>query len=128
MLGFVEKLAAINALADASPGFVWRLKSEEGDATGIRAYDDPLIIVNMSVWATIEDLRNYVYRSAHVEVFRKRKDWFEEMASPSFGLWWLPAGHIPTVDEGKECLNQIEKHGPAPEAFTFRDSFSPPES
>ncbi len=126
MRGFVELLTSVNELAEASPGFIWRLKTDEGDSTGIRAYDDPLMIVNISVWGTLEDLRNYAYRSAHADAFRRRKEWFEPMEAPSLGLWWIPAGRLPAVDEGKACLSRIEARGPTPEAFTFRNSFPPP--
>ena len=127
MRDFVDLLDAVNALADATPGFIWRLKTEEGDATGVRAFDDPLIIVNMSVWSGIEALRAYVYRSSHAYVFRKRKEWFEDVTTPSLALWWIPVGHIPTVDEGKQRLEMLEKDGITPYAFTFKDTFEPPQ-
>ncbi len=126
MRDFVELLDAMNALADATPGFVWRLKTEEGDSTGIRAYDDPLVIVNMSVWSGIEALQDYVYKSSHKYVFRRRKDWFEEMTSPSLALWWIPAGQIPAVEDGKARLEILGKKGPTPDAFTFKETFPPP--
>ena len=124
--GFVALLDAINALADASPGFVWRLKSEGGDATSIRAYEDPLIIVNLSVWTGTDSLKEYTYRNSHAAAFRKRKEWFHEMTGPNFALWWIPAGHIPTVDEGKQRLEMLAKNGPSPESFSFRESFPAP--
>jgi hypothetical protein len=126
MRDFVELLDAVNALADTSPGFVWRLKTETGDATGIRAYADPLIIVNMSVWNGIEALREYVYRSSHAYVFRRRKEWFEETNTPSNALWWIPAGQIPIVDDGKFRLDTLAKGGATPAAFTFKEAFPPP--
>ncbi len=125
MRGFFEQLDAINALADATPGFVWRLQSDAGDATSIRAYEDPLTIVNMSVWTGIEPLKTYAYRSAHAEVFRKRKEWFEELPGPILTLWWIPAGSIPTPEEGKRRLEILEQRGPTVEAFTFRATFPP---
>jgi hypothetical protein len=126
MRGFVEQLDSLNALAEASPGFVWRLKTESGNATDIRAFEDPLIIVNLSVWTGIEPLRDFAYRSAHAQAFRGRKEWFEEMDGPSLALWWIPAGSLPTVDQGKERLGLMAGLGPTREAFTFRNAFPAP--
>lgn len=119
MKGFVDRLDAINALADSSPGFVWRLQTEEGDATSIQAFSDPMLIVNMSVWEDLESLKNYVYKSAHVELIRDRDAWFNKIKNVHQVLWWTPAGHIPTVQEGKEKLALLEKVGPGSDAFTF---------
>jgi hypothetical protein len=127
MRDFVDLLDAVNALADATPGFIWRLKTDEGDATGVKAFEDPLIIVNMSVWGGIEALRDYVYKNSHGYAFRKRKEWFEEMTTPRLALWWIPVGHIPTVEEGKQRLEALEREGPTPIAFTFKDAFEAPQ-
>jgi hypothetical protein len=124
MKGFVDQLSKVNRVAEASPGFIWRLKSEEGDATTIRAYEDELILVNMSVWVSIEALREFTYRSHHAGVFRDRLQWFERSAGAQLALWWIPVGHLPTVEEGKSRLALIEKLGPTPEAFTFKQSFA----
>jgi hypothetical protein len=124
MKGFVDQLSEVNRVAEASPGFIWRLKSEEGDATTIRAYEDELILVNMSVWVSIEALREFTYRSHHAGVFRDRLQWFERSAGAQLALWWIPVGHLPTVEEGKSRLALIEKLGPTPEAFTFKQSFA----
>ena len=126
MRGFVEQLDSLNALAESSPGFVWRLKTESGNATDIRAFDDPLIIVNLSVWSGIEPLKEFAYRSAHAHAFRRRKEWFEEMAAPGLALWWIPEGSLPTVDQGKERLGLMARVGPTCEAFTFRNVFTAP--
>jgi len=127
MEGFRSELARINALADASPGFVWRLQSEAGDATAIRAFDDPLILFNMSVWASLEALHAYVYRSDHVGPLRKRRAWFEPLAGrASLVLWWVPADHVPTVPEAVERLAWLDARGPSAAAFTFREPFPPP--
>jgi hypothetical protein len=126
MKGFVDQLVDVNRAAEASPGFIWRLKSEEGDATNIRAYEDELILVNMSVWESIESLREFTYRSHHVGVFRDRLQWFERIDGAQLALWWIPVGHIPTVEEGKSRLALIEKLGPSPEAFTFKRGFATP--
>lgn len=127
MAEFVARLDEVNALADGSPGFVWRLQTEAGNATYLRPYADERIIVNMSVWETVEDLRNYVYQSRHSEVLRRRRDWFEKLETPVVALWWVPAGHVPSVDEAKKRLVHLEEHGPTPFAFSFRTTFPPEE-
>ncbi|HEX3594081.1 MAG TPA: DUF3291 domain-containing protein [Polyangiaceae bacterium] len=119
MAGFASRLDAINALADAYPGFVWRLRSEAGDATAIRAFDDPLVLVNMSVWESIDALHAYVYRSDHVALVRDRKKWFVPMSGPYYALWWVAPGHRPSVQEGKERLECLAAHGPSEHAFWF---------
>jgi hypothetical protein len=122
---FVEALEPINALADRSPGFVWRLQTEDGDATAIRVFEDDRIIVNMSVWESIEALTGFVYRSGHVDVMRRRREWFERMAEAYVCLWWVPAGHIPSVEEAVERLRFLRRYGPSPRAFTIRTRFEP---
>ena len=126
MEGFVSQLERINAIAEATPGFVWRLQTEEGDATALRPYDDPMMIVNMSVWESLAALHGYVYQSPHVGPLRERKSWFETPSEAILVLWWVPAGHIPTVDEAKERLEHLRRHGPTDRAFTFRQAFPPP--
>ena len=126
MAGFVEQLNPINALADASPGFVWRLQDEAGDATSIRVFEDDRILLNMSVWETIEALQDYVYRSAHLGPLRDRKRWFVVPDEPHLALWWVPAGHLPTPQEAKARLEYLRRHGPTPEAFTFKHAFPAP--
>lgn len=125
MAGFVNGLDEINALADAADGFVWRLQSESGNATDIQAFDDPHLLVNMSVWESIHALRAYVYKSAHVDFLRQRKEWFQPIETPMQVLWWIPAGHIPAVAEAKERLEQLTRHGVTANAFTFRSPFDP---
>ena len=124
--GFVSQLDPINALADVAPGFVWRLQSSSGNATDITYNHDPTIILNMSVWQTIEALLNYTYSSKHIEVFRDRAKWFEKMDKPHYCLWWVPAGHIPTVAEGRERLEHYQTHGPTPHSFWFSKRFPEP--
>lgn len=126
--GFVERLDPINALADDAPGFVWRLQTEEGNATSIHAFEDDLILVNMSVWESVEDLNAFVYRSPHFEVFRRRREWTEHMDRAYLALWWIHAGTIPTVEEGRRRLDLLIEHGPTPEAFTFKRTFPAPAS
>jgi hypothetical protein len=127
MRGFVERLDEINALADGSPGFVWRLQTDAGNATYLRPYDDEWIIINLSIWETIEDLRNFVYGGNHADVLRQRRDWFEKLQTPVVALWWIPAGHIPSIDEAKKRLAHLQERGPTPFAFSFRELFPPPE-
>jgi hypothetical protein len=123
MAGFASRLAEINALADASPGFVWRLQTEDGDATAVRPYADPRILINLSVWTDLAALRAYVYRSPHAAVMRSRRDWFERFDGVYVGLWWVPAGHRPTVAEAVERLAHLEQHGPTGFSFSFAEPF-----
>jgi GNAT superfamily N-acetyltransferase len=117
---FVAGLAPVNALADASPGFVWRLQTEEGDATALRVFPDPQMLVNMSVWTSVDALRDFVYRTAHTPFLRRRAEWFERLDTPSVALWWIPAGHEPDVDEARSRLDFLALHGPSPYAFGLR--------
>lgn len=126
MIGFTGRLAEINALAEGTPGYVWRLQDEAGDATGIKAFDDPLIIVNLTVWETIELLYEFSYHTDHAEVFRGRRAWFERWPGPSLVLWWIPAGTIPTLPEALARLDRLATDGPNPEAFTLKVRFPPP--
>jgi heme-degrading monooxygenase HmoA len=125
MAGFVARLDEINALADRSPGFVWRLKTESGNATYIRPYEDDRVIVNLSVWESVDHLREYVYRSAHAEVMRGRGRWFEKFDGHYMALWWVEAGHIPTVEEAKERLDHLRNHGESAFAFSFKHVYAP---
>jgi hypothetical protein len=126
MAGFVSRLDEINALADRSEGFVWRLQTEAGNATYLRPYDDDRILVNMSVWESVEALKAYVYRTAHAELLRDRSQWFEKFETAYMALWWVPAGHTPSIDEAKKRLAHLEANGPSQFAFTFR-SIHPPD-
>lgn len=123
---FMAQLDAVNALADSSPGFVWRLQDESGNATGIDGYDDPKVIVNMSVWESAEALFEFTYKTAHAKVLARRADWFEKFDGPHMVLWWVPAGHRPTIEEARECLDRLVAHGPSPECFTFRQRHPAP--
>ena len=126
MAEFVAQLPPVNALADQSPGFVWRLQSESGDATSIKVYDDDFVIVNLTVWESVEALREYVYKSAHRGVLRDRKRWFQKFDGPYYALWWIPAGHIPSAEEGKQRLEHLREHGDSAYAFSFKNIFSKP--
>lgn len=127
MADFVANLDRVNALAEEAPGFVWRLQTEAGDATALRPLGDN-VLVNMSVWRDVEALNHYVYRSGHVQVMRRRKDWFEKMSEAFVVLWWVPQGHRPTIDEAKQRLDLLRAGGPSPRAFTFRTAFLPPDA
>jgi hypothetical protein len=123
---FVAQLEPINALADKASGFVWRLQSNSGNATDIAYDDDPFVIVNMSVWESIEALRDFAYRSDHIRVFRDRVKWFEKQDKPRYCLWWIPAGHLPTVAEGRERLEHYQTLGATPHSFWFSRQFPQP--
>jgi hypothetical protein len=126
MDGFMSRLGEINALAEASPGFVWRLADESGvGATAIRAYEDPLMIVNLTVWTGIDELYAFAYRTRHVEFVRARRDWFEPLGRPSLVLWWVPTGHRPSVEEARARLEHLTAHGPTADAFTLKVRFGP---
>ena len=128
MTDFVANLPTINALADASPGFVWRFQTEHGDATGVRPYEVDRIIINFSVWENLSSLRNFVFRSAHTDVMRRRREWFERLAEEYVALWWVLATDRPTVAEAVARIEHLKRHGPSPEAFTFREFFPAPDA
>ena len=125
---FVEALAEVNAAVDAAPGFRWRLQTEDGNATAIRAFDDDRLIVNMSVWTSVEALADFVYRDpVHVAVLRRRREGFSRLGEAHQVLWWVPSGDRPTVAEAEGRLAQLRQHGPGPGAFTFRQLFPAPD-
>lgn len=127
MADFVAQIHDINAIADADPGFVWRLRSEGGnDATAIRAFDDDRILLTLTVWNSLEALSNYVYKGAHAGIMRDRRRWFERSDQPILALWWIPAGELPTVAEAKQRLLHLQCHGSTPYAFSFGKSFPSP--
>ena len=123
MSGFAARLEPLNALADESPGFVWRYQTDAGDATEVRVFNDELILFNMSVWESIEGLENFVYRSNHIEALQKKAEWFERANRASLALWWIEAGHLPSVEEAKERFDILWSDGPNAEVFTFKDRF-----
>lgn len=127
MADFVANLDRINALAEGSPGFAWRLQTEEGDATALRPMAEDTL-VNMSVWQDVESLNHYVYKSAHVEIMRRRKEWFERMTAAYTVLWWVPKGHRPSVQEAAARLELLRSLGPTEQAFSFRHAFLPPDA
>ena len=124
--GFYAELDRINALADAAPGFVWRLVGDGNDATDLRPTPDPLFLINMSVWSDAEALFAYVYRTAHVGVMAGRRAWFDRMSGAHQALWWIPAGTLPTVTDALATLWLLDNFGPSVQAFTFKTQFPPP--
>jgi uncharacterized protein DUF3291 len=123
MSGFVARIDELNALADASAGFVWRLQTDAGNTTYLRPYDDDRILFNMSVWQSLEHLKEFVFKSAHASVMRRRAEWFEKLIETYVALWWVPEGRQPSVDEAKARLAHLAANGPSPEAFTFKTPF-----
>ena len=126
MAEFMGRLDEINALAEASPGFVWRLKGENNNNTALKVSDDPLFIVNLSAWRSIDELWAFTYASTHKELFRRRFDWFERSPTPSMVMWWIPRGTVLGVDEALARLKRLTADGPTPAAFTFKQRFPPP--
>ena len=127
MAGFVEMLDPLNHQADALPGCIWRLTGDgSNNATSLVFYDDPLLLVNMSVWTDLSSLRSYVYRAEHAEMLRRKAEWAVAMESRHMVLWWVPAGHIPDIAEGDARLERLKADGPTADAFTFGQAFPSP--
>lgn len=124
MAGFVARIEPLNALAESMPGFVWRLQTDDGDATAIRVFGNPRILFNLTVWESIDALEAYVYASDHVRALRRRKDWFEKPDRAVLALWWIPAGHRPDEHEAKARLESLWRDGPTANAFTFRHRYA----
>ncbi len=125
MAEFKNNLDQINAQAEASAGFVWRLTGDQSnDATSIHVYQDRYLLINMSVWENIDALFEFTYKSDHTGFVRRRREWFEKLDIPMLALWWIPAGHVPTTDEAKAKLEHMERHGVTPQAFTFKQRFT----
>jgi len=127
MADFVANLDRINALADASDGFVWRLQTDEGDATALRPMGQDTL-VNISIWKDAASLSAFVYRSGHMEIMRRRREWFEPSARAQVVLWWVPKGHRPSEAEAADRLDLLRKQGPTPQAFTFQQAFPAPDT
>jgi len=130
---FVAALDPVNAAADTAPGFVWRLQTEDGNATAVHAFEwdragSAGVLVNMSVWASVEALAAYVYSDTHRRVLRRRRQWFERMAEAHAALWWIPRGHVPTTDEAEERMIHLREFGPTSYAFTLKEHFPPPDA
>ncbi len=122
MREFMDNLNRINELGKNAPGFVWILEDQSGNATAIHAFDDLSILINLTVWESLETLQTFAYKTEHVAYVRRRHEWFERV-SPYLVLWWIPAGHIPTAAESKERLAHLDEHGDTAYAFTFRRTF-----
>ncbi|MCX4971427.1 DUF3291 domain-containing protein [Streptomyces sp. NBC_00620] len=120
---FVEALDPVNAVADAADGFVWRLQSDSGDATDLAVFDDEWLIINMSTWRDTNALTAFMYQGQHRELLARRRDWFERVEEAMVAMWWVPAGHRPTVAEAEERILHLREHGPTAYAFTLRKSF-----
>jgi hypothetical protein len=126
--GFVDGLDPINALAEARPGFIWRLKSDIGNATDILLTEDELFIVNLTVWESLEALQAFTYSTDHTAYLRRRREWFERHLEPHFALWWIEAGTVPSPADALARVATLRRLGPTQEAFTFRAPFGPPGS
>ena len=122
---FVDNIPTINALAEASAGFIWRLKDDGGDATSFVVFDDPSWLVNLSVWRDVESLKHFMLKTHHVDFMKRKREWFEPQAEATYVLWWVPQGHIPTVSEAIERLMHLRQHGDSAQAFSFRTPFAP---
>lgn len=125
MAGFVGNLERINQLAYDSPGFVWHLKIDINNPEDIALYGVPGLLFNLSVWESVEALKNYTYQGQHAEMMKSRREWFGKMSGPNYVLWWVPAGTIPTLEEAKKRIAYLEAHGPSPAAFDFKHVFEP---
>lgn len=130
MEGFVGRLDPVNRLADDSPGFVWRHQTEAGDSTAVRLYDDPNVIINFSVWESLEQLKSFTYKLPdHKDLIRQRRAWFDPVPDlPVIVMWWIPAGTIPTLEEACERQEHLQANGPTEKAFPFRTPFPSPNS
>jgi len=117
MAGFMDNLDRINALAERSPGYIWRMKSDSGNATDINVPGDETMISNMSVWADVQSLGAYVFNTVHGQFYNRRPEWFEAMNRHHFVMWWIPDGHIPTLQEAVDRLAHLQTHGSSDHAF-----------
>ncbi|MCK8080401.1 DUF3291 domain-containing protein [Vibrio sp. 1CM24A] len=125
---FVDNLELVNGIAESSEGFVWRLKDESGDATNIQAFDDPNMIVNMSVWDSVDSLKNFMFRTHHRDFMRRKGGWFHRLPEDTYVLWWIEEDHIPTLEEAIERLEHLREIGDTPYAFTFKTNFTESEA
>jgi hypothetical protein len=128
MADFVANLDRINSVAENSEGFVWRLKDDSNNATSIRIFDDDFLIVNLSVWQNVDALLQFVYQSDHLEIFKRRTEWFEKMPEMHMVLWYVPEGFMPSVADAVERLTHLRLHGETAYAFSFKKRFTPEEA
>lgn len=124
---FTDNIAAVNTLAEEAPGFVWRHQTDDGDSTSIRVRDDDRILINFSLWESVEALHTFAFRTGHADYYRRRREWFTHEDDPFAVLWWVPAGHLPTVEEAEAKLAELKANGPTSAAFTFKSRFPPPQ-
>lgn len=122
---FMDNLAPINEIAESSSGFVWRLKDDTGNATDIQAFEDPLMIVNMSVWENVEALKHFMFKTHHLDLLKRKQEWFVKTEQANYVLWWIEKGHLPTLEEAKQRLFYLRENGESPYAFSFRSRYSP---
>ena len=127
MSEFAKWLDPINAIADSAPGFVWRLQTDQGNATSIRVMDDDMMMINLSAWESIETLHDFVYRTQHRDVFARRAEWFERLSESYVALWWIRAGDLPTIADAEQRITHLRTHGPTPHAFTLKTHFPAPQ-
>ncbi len=125
MKDFVDNLEGVNKIAEGSPGYVWRLQTDEGDATAIRIFDDDMLLVNMSVWESVEQLKSFVYDSFHIEILKRKKEWFSKFDKAYQVMWWIRAGTEPSIEEAERRLVYLQENAESPYAFSFRQSFPP---
>lgn len=126
MKEFVDNLDRVNTLAETSEGFVWRLQDDNNDATSFNPYEDEQVIINVSVWETIESLGNFVFKTYHTDFLKRRKEWFQSYGTVSTAMWWVHKGAYPTVEEAVEKLDYLQKNGTSAVAFDFRNKFPKP--
>lgn len=126
MADFAAGLDPINTIAERSDGFIWRLKDESGNATQIQHFDDPNILVNMSVWRDVDSLKQFMFKTDHIHFLKRKKDWFKPAQQPTYVLWWIPAGRLPSVEEAVTRLTLLREQGDTAEAFTFKQVFAAP--
>ncbi|MBO0789530.1 MAG: DUF3291 domain-containing protein [Ktedonobacteraceae bacterium] len=127
MAGYVKRRREMDTLARRSPGFIWRRTGPGSNAKETDLYEDQTIIANVSVWATIEDFANFVYKTGHQEVIDRGHEWFVSLDGPHYAMWWVPQGHLPSAEEARERLEYLRTYGETPYAFTFKRWFPSPD-
>lgn len=126
MAEFMDNLDRINSIGDNSPGAVWRYEDESGAATDTRVFEDPNLLINYTIWESVESLKDYVYTGDHLDFFKRRSLWFQDVTDlPSLVMWWVPAGTIPGIEEARDKVEYLAEHGPTADAFTFAKRFDP---
>ena len=128
MQEFVDNLDHINALAESSEGFIWRLKDDSNNATQLNPYNDEQVIVNISVWKDVESLSEFVYRTVHTDFLKRRSEWFQKFGQAYFAMWWIESNDYPTIEDAKNRLDHLQNHGPSLYAFNFREKYEAPEN